>query len=96
MYYMDDILNELKEKIETNNYTNEKSINFLEEDDLLDDDYTRSEVAKIQREFMDAASEYLKENHPGKFIIYCDWCVHICTVELKNELLSNLRGYRQC
>ncbi|WP_368263372.1 hypothetical protein [Clostridium disporicum] len=96
MEFIYDVLDELKEIIETNNYSNEKCINFLDEDDLLDDDFTRSEACKIQNQFMDIAENYLKEHHPGKFIIFRDWCVHVCTVEFKEKELGDFMGYRQC
>lgn len=91
-----DALEELKEIIKMNNYSNEKAINFLEEEDLLDDDFTKSEACKIQNEFMNMAETYLKENYPGKFIIFRDWCVHVCTVEFKEKKLDDLKIYRQC
>ena len=96
MEFICDLLEELKETIETKNYSSERAINFLEEDDLLDDDFTRSEIHKMQNEFMDMAETYLKENHPGKFIIFRDWCVHVCTVEFKEKELGDLRNYRKC
>ena len=37
---------------------------------------------------MDIAENYLKEHHPGKFIIFRDWCVHVCTVEFKEKELD--------
>lgn len=91
-----DALAELKEIVEAGNYSNERCINFLKSDDLLDDDYTKSEITEIQNKFMTLAEEYLKEHHKGKFIIFRDWCVHICTVEFKEKKLDGFNFYRQC
>lgn len=88
MEFIYDELEILKKTIERGEYSDEQCINFLDEDDLLDDDFTRSEVVKFQNEFMNLAESYLKDNHTGKFIIYRDWCVHVCTMEFKDKHLS--------
>lgn len=91
-----DSLVELKEIIENQQYSHDRALNFLAEDDLLEDQFQREEVRLIQNEFMVAAKSYLKMHHPGKFIVFRDWCVHVCTVEFQAKHLDGFIHYWTC
>ena len=93
---VDDLLEDFKALIESGNYSDERVMSFLDEEDLLDDDFTRSEVSQLQKSFMDLAEAYLKEHYPGQFILYRNWAVHICTVEFQRQHLDGFKHYRQC
>lgn len=94
--YIDEKIDELKSIIENKKYSNEKAINFISDDDL-EDELSHKEIYKIQKEFIKLAKEYLVENHKGKFIMYCDWCVHVCTIEFyENYLKKYLKVYESC
>lgn len=91
-----DSLTKLKNIVENQRYSHDRALNFLAEEDLLDDQFRREEVRLIQNEFMIAAETYLKTHHPGKFIMFRDWCVHICTVEFQAKHLEGLSHYWAC
>lgn len=76
---------ELKTILENHQYSDSQAINFLETEDLLNDNYRLNEAGEIQREFMSLAQAYLKESYPGQFGIFRDWCVHICTANMIKE-----------
>lgn len=84
----------MKDIIKNNKYSNEKVINFIRNYDL-EDELSRSEIEHVQQEFMDKAQDYLKNNYKGKFVIYSDWCVHICTVEYYKKYIDR-NIYKEC
>lgn len=94
--YINEQLDELKDIVENNKFTDEKCINFISNQDL-EDELSHNEIYMVQKEFIRLAKEYLRENHNGKFIIFCDWCVHICTVKFyENHLSKCLKVYLKC
>ncbi|MGL6184801.1 MAG: hypothetical protein ACRC1T_05420 [Clostridium chrysemydis] len=93
-YYIEDELDYLKSIIENNKYSDEKAINFIS-NYSLQDELSGNDIADVQQEFMNKAQVYLKNNYKGKFIMYCDWCVHVCTVEFYKKYI-NRNVYIQC
>lgn len=87
---------ELKELLEQKAYSNEGCLNFLDEDELFDRNYTRQQATQIQQAFVQLAKAYLTEHYPGQFIIFSDWCVHIATTFYGEHYLSNTRPYVIC
>lgn len=57
--------------------------NFIREDDY-EDEYSLDEIHRIQQSFIDLAESYLDKHYKGQYVIYRDWCVHICTVDFYN------------
>ncbi|MDU5206306.1 MAG: hypothetical protein E6182_10105 [Clostridioides difficile] len=85
--YIEEELDSLKEIIGSNKYSDEKAINFIRVYDL-EDELSGSQIADIQQEFMNKAQIYLKNNYNGKFIMYSDWCVHVCTVGFYKKYIN--------
>ena len=93
---IDEILEKFKQKVDNGELFQDKSNNFIE-DYEFEDDYSYNSIEKIQQEFIKAAKEYLIKNQPGEYIIYRDWCVHICSVKFFNEKLKDyLHIYEKC
>lgn len=84
----DDIINEamdeLKEMVEHNKLLNEKSNNFII-DYEWEDDFSHNEISDMQEKFAKQAKEYLLEKCADKYVVYIDWCVHICSIDFMNE-----------
>lgn len=93
--YIEDNLEELKTRVQNNEVTDERCVNFMR-DDALEDDLSHNTIGGIQEAFMKEAEAYLKAHYPGQFILYSDWCVHLCTVKFKDDFLSKSCVYRQC
>ncbi|RXI50179.1 hypothetical protein DP124_11960 [Clostridium tetani] len=93
-YIIEDELETLKEMIKNNQLSNDKSNNFVV-DYELEDELSHDTIWEIQCEFIEQAKEYLEENCPNKYVIYCDWCVHICSIDFAKERLKNTR-YEIC
>lgn len=77
---IEDELEKLKNMLKTNQILDNRANNFLCDYDL-EDEFSHNEIWEIQQKFIEQAKEYLKKNYPNKYIIYCDWCVHICSIE---------------
>lgn len=83
-------------KVKNNKLYSDKSNNFLINYEW-EEEYSHNEIRKMQREFMERAKEYLSKECPGQYIVYCDWCVHICSIDLFNEKLKDtLKSYVLC
>ena len=93
-WVIEDELEKLKEIIKNNQLSNDKSNNFII-DYELEEEFSHNEIYKIQKEFMEQSKEYLRKNCPNQYVIYCDWCVHICGIDFAKEILKNTR-YEVC
>jgi hypothetical protein len=96
----DDIINDelekLKEMIENNKLSNDKLNNFISDYDW-EDEFSHNDIGDMQEEFIKQAKNYLIENCIESYIIFCDWSVHICTVDFFNKYLPNFHGrYEVC
>ena len=78
--YLEEEFSKLKDIIDNKKYSHDKCLNFIS-DHELEDTLSCNDINKVQNEFMKLAEKYLSKNHDGQFIIYRDWCVHICTIE---------------
>lgn len=94
--YIEENLEKLKDIVCNNKYSDGKSVNFISEYEL-EDELSEMFIDKVQKEFMKRAKAYLAANHKGKFIMYNDWCVHICTIGFyERSLKGYLRVYEEC
>lgn len=85
---IEDEIQKLKEMVENNELLNDKSNNFISDDDW-EDEFSHNDIGEMQEMFMEKAKEYLLEKCKGKYIIYSDWCVHICSVEFFDKHLKD-------
>lgn len=92
--YIDEKIDELKDMIESDTFDEERCNNFIADDDL-EDDYSHNEIDEAQTMFMQKAKEYLSKNYSGKYTMWCDWCVHIATVDLYREIMWKDSNYRE-
>lgn len=53
---------------------------YLSEDEY-EDEYSHNEIGECQKEFIEKASEHLRQYSPGKYIVTSGWCVFVMTVE---------------
>lgn len=84
---IEEALEDLKDKVETNKLSDDKCNNFISDSDW-EDDFSHNEIGEMQEIFMSKAKEYLSEKCKGKYMIYCDWCVHICSIEFFDKYLK--------
>ena len=63
-------LEELKEMWQTDQDINRHT--FIDVDDLFEENYTRTEIDEICREFVDKANEYLKNNSSWNYVVKYD------------------------
>lgn len=93
---VEDTIEELKEMIENDKMLLDKCNNFIS-DYEWEDEFSHNDIGEMQEEFIKQAKEYLIKACKGQYIIYCDWCVHICTVDFFNERLKgHLYKYEIC
>lgn len=92
--YIDDKVNELKEKIENDTIDKQNCNNFISEDEL-EDEFSHNEIGDAQEMFMAVVREWLFENYPGQYAMWCDWCVHITTTEVYREIMWKNNNYRE-
>lgn len=93
---IDDEIEKLKEMVENNKLSNDKCNNFISDYDW-EDEFSHNDIGEMQEEFMKQAKEYLIEICKGRYIIYCDWCVHICSIDFFNKSLKGyLNRYLEC
>ena len=76
--------------VKNNQLSNDKSNNFIINYDW-EDEFSHNEIWEIQQKFIKQAKEYIKKNYPNRYIIYCDWCVHICSIDFATKKLKNTR-----
>lgn len=84
--YIEENVDELISLIESQSLDKTKCTNFISYDSL-EDEFSHNEIDEAQRLFMNKAKEYLSKTYPGKYAMWCDWCVHICTVELYRDIM---------
>lgn len=93
---IEEAMGDLKEKVENNKLNKDKCNNFISDSDW-EDDFSHNQIHEIQKEFMAEAKEYLSLKVKGEFMMYCDWCVHICSMEFfKKSLEGYLSFYEVC
>lgn len=79
----------LGDLIETDEISVDKSNNFVINSEW-EDEFSHNDIYKMQKEFTNQAKEYLKLRSPDKYVIFTDWCVHICTKEFAdNNAITN-------
>lgn len=92
--YIDEKVDELKDMIENDTFEKDKCNNFISYDDL-EDEFSHNEIDEAQAMFMEKAREYLSNNYSGKYAIWCDWCIHIVTLDLYREIMWKNHNYRE-
>ena len=92
---MDEIILEELERFKTmiqeQSYLKENCI-FLNEDEL-EDEFSHNEIQELWNLFSKEAKKWLRENYPGQFVLYSDWCIHLLTIEYVQEKCPNLKRY---
>lgn len=91
---IEDEMQKLKNMLKTNQLLDDRANNFLRDYDW-EDEFSHNEIWEIQQKFIKQAKEYLKKDYPNRYVIYCDWCVHICSIDFAKERLKNTR-YEIC
>lgn len=51
---------------------------FMDEEDY-EDEYSKNDICKSRIELQEKIKEYLRENRPGEFLVFSDFCVHVMT-----------------
>lgn len=93
--YIDEKVDELKDMIRNDTFEKDKCNNFISYDDL-EDEFSHNEIGEAQQMFMEKAKEYLSKNYSGKYAIWCDWCVHLATVDLYGDIMwKKNNNYRE-
>lgn len=92
--YIEENLEELINQIENQTFNEEKCTNFISYDSL-EDEFSHNEIEEAQRLFMKKSKEYLSKHYPGKYAMWCDWCVHVCTVELYRDIMWNNTKHKE-
>lgn len=54
--------------------------NYLDESEY-EDDYSHNEIYAAHDDLIFMIKEYLHKNHPGKWVVWSDWAVHVFKVE---------------
>lgn len=90
--YIEEELERLKNMIQNNTFSKDKSNNFMS---CSDDDITENEIETMRHTFVEKAKEYLKENHHNQYAIWSDWCVHILTVECYRKIMWENQNYKE-
>lgn len=52
---------------------------FMDEEDY-EDEYSKNDICKSRIELQEKIKEYLRENRPGEFLVFSDFCVHVMTL----------------
>lgn len=91
--YIDEKIEELKGMIENNTFDKIKCNNFISYDEL-EDEYSHNEIGYAQEMFIQKAREYLSR-YPRQYAIWCDWCVHIATVDLYRDIMWSKGEYQE-
>lgn len=95
-YIVEEEMDNLKYAIDNNKMHENKANNFFS-DDYWEDDFSHNDIYEMQLEFMKQAQGYLKKICPNKYILYCDWCVHVCSVDFFNKYIKgHFHGYLKC
>ena len=92
--YIDEKVEELKSSIENGTFSEDKCNNYISYNDL-EDCFSHNEIDEAQEMFMNEVRQYLSKNHSGKYAMWCDWCVHITTVELYRDIMWKDNNYRK-
>ena len=93
--YIDEMIEELKKSIENNTFKKDSCNNFISYDEL-EDEFSHTEIRYAQEMLMQKAKEYLSVNYSGRYAMWCDWCVHIATVETYREIMwGKANKYRE-
>lgn len=53
---------------------------YFDEDDYSDD-YCGNDIEEAQGKLFEKIKEYLKENHPGKYLVTAGYCIFVMTPE---------------
>ena len=91
--YIDEKIEDLKGMIENNTFAKTKCNNFISYDEL-EDEYSHNEIGYAQEMFIQKAREYLSR-HPKQYAIWCDWCVHVATVDLYRDIMWGKGNYQE-
>ena len=85
--YIDEEIDSLKDMIENNTFDKNRSNNFIANSDL-EDDFSHNEIGEAQEMFMQKVKEFLSNGYPGKYAMWCDWCVHITTAAIYRKIMQ--------
>lgn len=96
--YIDEKVDELKDMIENDTFDKDNCNNFISYDDL-EDEFSHNDIDEAQQMFMNKARKYLSTNYSGKYAMWCNWCVHITTVDVYKDIMGKNtkcdEGYRK-
>lgn len=92
--YIDENIENLKEMITNDTFDKDRCNNFIIEDEL-EDEFSHNEIREAQKMFMDRAHKYLSKTYPGKYAMWCDWCVHISTVDTYRKIMWENNNCRE-
>lgn len=68
---------------------------YLDEDEY-EYEYCHRYIEEAQGVLKQMITDYLVEHHPGKFLIFIDWCVHVMSVEYARKHHETERTIRYC
>lgn len=91
--YIDEKIEDLKNMIENNTFDKNNCNNFISYDEL-DDEYSHNEIGYAQEMFIQKAKEYLSR-YPKQYAVWCDWCVHVATVDLYRSIMWEKGNYQE-
>lgn len=69
---------------------NETFCKYLDESEY-EYDYSHSDIEYMQEKFIEKATEWLRKNKPGKYMISEGWCVFVMTEEEAKK--RNIHNY---
>lgn len=92
--YVEESFDNLKEMVKNETFEKDKCNNFIIEDDLSYD-FSGAEISEMQSMFMKMVKKYLSEKHPKQYAMWCDWCVHITTVETYRDIMWKNKNVRE-
>lgn len=84
---MEEEFERLKEILEKKQMLKDKSNNFFDENDY-EGDFSHDEISEFQGKFTKNVEKYLKEHYTGQYVMFCDWCVHVVTIEFYRNVLK--------
>ena len=92
--YVEEEVEILIEMIKNGTFDTSKCNNFILCSDL-EGDYSHNDIEVMQSMFIKKAKEHLTENHPKEYAIWCDWCVHVATVETYRNIMWGNQNYKE-
>ena len=91
--YIDEKIDILKDMVVNNTFSKNKCNNFISYEEL-EEEFNHTEISCAQEMFVQKAKEFLS-NYPNQYAIWCDWCVHIATVDFYRKIMWENKNYRE-